>query len=131
MRAARTDSERGVGGVRIPVPGIVLTVHVRVAIAVHPRLLLLLRLRLIPAARGCAACGGCSRWSLPHTLSGGAAGAGHREVRDKARTAGRGRCVVALTALGLAAVIALLALAFAAFGRRRGGGLLQRRALRQ
>uniref|UniRef100_A0A8C2LL67 Uncharacterized protein n=1 Tax=Cricetulus griseus TaxID=10029 RepID=A0A8C2LL67_CRIGR len=131
MRAARADSERCIGGVRVPVPGVLLAVHVRVAIAVHPRLLLLLSLRLVPAARRGTARRGGGRRPLPQALPSRAAGAGHREVRDEARAAGRGRCVVALTALGLAAVVALLALTLAALGRRRGGGLLQRRALRQ
>uniref|UniRef100_A0A8D2H0U9 Uncharacterized protein n=1 Tax=Urocitellus parryii TaxID=9999 RepID=A0A8D2H0U9_UROPR len=133
MRAApAAGPEGGVCGVRVPVPRVVLTVRVRVAIAVAPRLFLLLRLRFVPAARRRAPrrCGRGSR-PLARPLPRGAAGTGHREVGDQAGATGRGRRIVALPALGLTTVVALLALALAALGRRRGGRLLQRRALRQ
>uniref|UniRef100_A0A8D2CND9 Uncharacterized protein n=1 Tax=Sciurus vulgaris TaxID=55149 RepID=A0A8D2CND9_SCIVU len=123
--APAAGPESGVRGVRVPVPRVVLAVRVRVDIAVAPRLLLLLRLRLVPAARRRAPRrGGRSRRPLARPLPRGAAGAGHREVGDQAGTAGRGRRVVALSALSLTAVVALLALALAALGRRRGGRLL-------
>uniref|UniRef100_A0ABI7XUF4 Uncharacterized protein n=3 Tax=Felidae TaxID=9681 RepID=A0ABI7XUF4_FELCA len=112
----------GVGGVGIPVARVVLAVRIGVPVAIAHRLFLLLRLRLVPAPRRCAARrGGRCRRPLSRALPPGTAGAGHREVGDEAGAAGRGRRVVALPALGLASVVALLALALAALGRRRGG----------
>uniref|UniRef100_A0A673SXM7 Uncharacterized protein n=1 Tax=Suricata suricatta TaxID=37032 RepID=A0A673SXM7_SURSU len=126
----RADSSRGVGGVRIPVARVVLAIRIRVPIAISHYLLLLLRFRLVPAPRRRAARrGGRCRRPLSRALPPGTAGAGHGEVGDEAGAAGRGRRVIAFPALGLASVVALLAFALAALGRRRGGRLLQRGAL--
>uniref|UniRef100_A0A7N5JY86 Uncharacterized protein n=1 Tax=Ailuropoda melanoleuca TaxID=9646 RepID=A0A7N5JY86_AILME len=117
----------GVGGVRIPVARVVLAVRIALPVAIAHCLFLLLRLRLVPAPRRRAARRRSrGRRPLSRALPPGTAGPGHGEVGDEARAAGRGRRVVALPALGLAAVVALLALALAALGRRRGCRLLQR-----
>uniref|UniRef100_A0A8C6BB40 Uncharacterized protein n=1 Tax=Monodon monoceros TaxID=40151 RepID=A0A8C6BB40_MONMO len=115
MKAARRGKEFCGGGVRVPAARVVL------AIRVARRLLLLRRLRLVPAPRGRAA-RRRRRRPLPRALPAGAAGPRHREVGDEPRAAGRGRRVVALSALGLAAVVRLLGLALAALGRRRQMG---------